>query len=560
MFDDVRFCFSWNCRKVNLIKKLSDKMEENDKEEDEEDQFVRACGIITEIDTTIYRNLLHCQIAPEDCTDVANKIRDIGTEQLREARNVEVVGHYNDCHLLVMYLLLSKGCAKIQRPSVGWSGIPVTGTGLGDDIQRIWEMKCYVLSRRHAGVLELGKYKELIKATYDICRRMDGNNVRFNIMYCPFPSFVATLDTFLSSPLDATNKMEYRQRLEDLATREIEMCTEKENFAKMCRVVLDLNPLILQDVLDEQLPWTDCPTKAARLWPRLLSRDQLAAVNNVPTNGYTACDTSLMYIMLRNVCTNIPAPTPGWDKVPTGYDIGDDIERIRQTRNKIGHAQFASLSTSDYNQLIREANDICFRFDTKQSHSRYTNQRRDLYCPKLKEIEIQSLDRKQQEKYTMKLEDMKEKDGKVLETVNVAKKEILAEVKELRRTISVRDRVHNANRQILAEGNSRKNIKQMTRTQQNIDKKDKDVSLKIEAAQREIISEVRKTKTEISDQVGSFYKTINRQEGNLRETVRVAHQDIIAEVKGARKENAQRDRALMDKIRGTCTCNERTTM
>ena len=316
---------------------------------------------------------------------------------------------------------MAKGCKEIPRPTAGWGSSPVTGTTLGDDIQRMWEMKNYVISRRHAQTLERGKYKEIASMAHKICRRMDEDHVRFDIIYSPFPSCVTLLRAFLRSSIEKEDRNKYIDKLKDLAKTENEIAQEKENFAKMSRIVLDLNNSILQDVLDEQLPWVDCPREAAKLCPRPLSRDQLAIANNVPTYGYSLCDTSLMYILLRNACNNVPPPTSGWTKIPTGFDIGDDIERIRQLRNKFGHSNFATLSTTDYKKLIQETKDICFRFDTQQSHSKYTKPRRDLYGTKLREIETESLDRMKQEEYTMRLEDMNEKERNIEETlVNVS--------------------------------------------------------------------------------------------------------------------------------------------
>ena len=394
-------------------------MEPEEDDNNKENQFFRACAIITELDTTIFRNILHCQIPPSDCRDIANKIRHIGSEQLRIARNVEVVGHYGDCDILLMFLLLTKGCAEIQPPTAGWGNAQVSGTTLGDDIQRIWEIKKQVISRRHSRTLERGVYKELLNTTHEICHRMDGDTVRFSILFSPFPSCVNIFNTILKRPLtqNDSDKNMYASKIEELAKREIEVAQEKENFAKMSQIVLDLNHSILEDILQEQLPPKDCPSEAAKLCPRPLSRDQLAIANDVPTNGYTECDTSLMYILLRNACKNIPPPTPGWTKTPTGLGIGDDIERIRHIRNKFGHSRFATLSNKDYKQLIQDTSDICLRFDTQLSHSKYTRPRRDSYSSKLDTIDTQSLDKKQQEEYTRKLEDMNMKNANIEETV-----------------------------------------------------------------------------------------------------------------------------------------------
>ena len=392
-------------------------MEEESEETGDEDEFWRAWGIISEVHTTIFRNILHCQLSPADCSDVANKIRDIGSEQLRVARNVEAVGHYNDCDILVMYLLLSKGCEQIPQPTAGWGSTPVTGTTLGDDIERIWKMKKCILDHRHQRNFEKGKYKDIEKEAYGICQRMDEALVRFNIIYSPFPSCLTMLTTFYGKRIDAAIKKGFMREIEEIAQMKNDIAKEKENFAKMCQIVLDLNPMILQDILDEQLPWANCPREAAILCPRPLSRDQLKIANDVPVNGYKECDTSLMYILLRNACKKIPPPSPKWDRPPTGLSIGDDIERIRRTRNTFGHARCATLSTQQFNTLIQETRSICQRFDTCPSHSKYTKLQRDVYCTIVSEIENKSLDAAQQEMHAKRLREINESEKNVTDAV-----------------------------------------------------------------------------------------------------------------------------------------------
>ena len=392
-------------------------MEEESEETEDEADFLRAWGIVSEVHTAIFRNILHCQLSSADCTDVANKIRDIGSEQLRVARNVEAVGHYNDCDILVMYLLLSRGCKQIPQPTAGWGNTPVTGSTLGDDIERIWQAKTYILGRRHERSVEKGKYKDLEKEAFGICKRMDQALVRFNIIYSPFPSFFAMLTTFIGKAMDSVTKKGFMKEIDDIAQMEIDIAKEKENFAKMCKIVLDLNPMILQDILDEQLPWADCPREAAKLCPRPLSRDQLKIANDVPVNGYKNCDTSLMYTFLRNACKKIPPPTPKWDRPPTGFGIGDDIERIRRTRNTFGHARCATLNTQDFNTLIQETRCICQRFDTSPSHSQYTKLQRVVYCTIVSEIENKSLDMAQQERYAKRLREINESEKNVTDAV-----------------------------------------------------------------------------------------------------------------------------------------------
>ena len=219
----------------------SDKMEEEVDDEDEE-EFLRASGLVCDLHTAIFRNILHCQLPPSDCLNVANKIRHIGSKQLALAQRVEADGHYYDCDILLMYLLLKSGCPGISPPLAGWGVSPVLGTTLSDDIQRMWDMKCYIVSRCPVRKLEKGKYSELIHIARNICRRLDSDDVRFKIIFAPFPSCVMVLNQILESPLDKAVREMYIQQITHLSEIEDEAAKEKENFARMCRVVMDLKP------------------------------------------------------------------------------------------------------------------------------------------------------------------------------------------------------------------------------------------------------------------------------------------------------------------------------
>ena len=92
-------------------------------------------------------------------------------------------------------------------------------------------------------------------------------------------------------------------------------------------------------------------------------------------NSYRKCDISLMYKLFRNACFSLPAPTAGWDKPvpPLAIGVCDDIERIRQTRNKaFGHISSTPVSDADYKQYVKTATEICTRMDT--IHAPYVNQ------------------------------------------------------------------------------------------------------------------------------------------------------------------------------------------
>lgn len=55
--------------------------------------------------------------------------------------------------------------------------------------------------------------------------------------------------------------------------------------------------------------------------------------------------------MIRNT-TNILKPTKGWGQIPSSNDTrtADDVERVRNYRNKISHATSSEMKTKDFNE------------------------------------------------------------------------------------------------------------------------------------------------------------------------------------------------------------------
>ena len=407
-------------------------MDEEAEDKDEE-EFARACGIVCDVHTKIFRNILQRQIPPGKCADVANKIRNVEPQKLSLALKIDTDGNYDACDISFGHLLLALGCPQIPCPTGGWGAAASTGTTLGDDIQRMWDMTKYILNRFHARSLERGKYIELTTRCGQICKRIDLNGTPF--LSSPSPSCEEILKNALESPLNKTVQEKYLQEIKHLLQTEEIVEKEKEYFAKMCQVVMDLNPLILQDILDEQLSWNDCPKEAetlSKLKHSPIKQFQVSIAQNVPQKGYTECDTSLMYIFLRNLCKKIQPPTPRWGEAPTGIQIADDIERIRLIRNRFGHAVCARLCSTDYSLLMSEMGDICQRFDQEKSHSSYTKQNRERYSPKLQDIVSKTLDIDQQEVHIKKLFEMNERERDSLRAIDDLHNTILRAHEEVR--------------------------------------------------------------------------------------------------------------------------------
>ncbi|XP_061192989.1 uncharacterized protein LOC133201212 [Saccostrea echinata] len=116
--------------------------------------------------------------------------------------------------------------------------------------------------------------------------------------------------------------------------------------------------------------------------------DQLLLLGNAKNVGFKDFDISLLYKLLRSICTRIQKPTNGWggNTMPAEGDttVGDDIERIRLIRNNLfGHVSSASTSLTTFNNYWTIISEVCRRLQT------YTAKN---YLDALNNIQTQSME------------------------------------------------------------------------------------------------------------------------------------------------------------------------
>ena len=149
---------------------------------------------------------------------------------------------------------------------------------------------------------------------------------------------------------------------------------ETTNYARLCRLLVDVGSQVLRSTFDKIHPPATLhtvlgstsvhyatlqslfrgrkkvlnPTQWGRLYPA-----------NYPVSS-AAFDITLLTVLLRNICGLSP-PATGWDHLPpaSNISIADDIARVKYYRNIVyGQASQASvddISFSAYWQEIREA-------------------------------------------------------------------------------------------------------------------------------------------------------------------------------------------------------------
>ena len=148
---------------------------------------------------------------------------------------------------------------------------------------------------------------------------------------------------------------------------------ETTNYARLCRLLVDVGSYVLRDKFDSIHPpknlYRDMITHHAIL--QLLQRRRV--IN--PTqwgNLYPPIRTSvssknfditLLTVLLRNICSLCP-PATGWDALPPATDMSTeaDIARVKYFRNTVyGHVEKASVDDATFNMYWQDIKDAFVR-------------------------------------------------------------------------------------------------------------------------------------------------------------------------------------------------------
>ena len=334
----------------------------------EKEYYGRLSRFIADLYPTICRDCLQKQLPPSQCQNAADKIRTLRPVQLTVTRNVGIRGDYGECDMPLMYILVSCGCGSLPSPSAGWGKSPITGTGIADDIERMMSVYRKVVDSLQEEALSKYDYNNCIDITRNICIRLDTINAIY-VHKSITTSYEEMFDSLQKQSMNETEFNSYAKHIKELQQNEDKITNERENFFRLSRIVGDLYTTVYHDVLMVQLPPHTCPT------PRNLganvNREERAVLNDVRNdNSYRKCDISLMYKLFRNACSSLPAPTAGWDKPvpPLAIGVSDDIERIRQTRNKaFSHISSTPVSEAEYKKYVQTATDVCSRMDSNHA-------------------------------------------------------------------------------------------------------------------------------------------------------------------------------------------------
>ncbi|VDI33682.1 Hypothetical predicted protein, partial [Mytilus galloprovincialis] len=179
----------------------------------------------------------------------------------------------------------------------------------------------------------------------------------------------------------------------------------RTRFAKLSILAADVYSKQLQCIAEHNVR-ADIALNICKSNPALMKSLTKAEKNVLPSlasDGYSNCDPTLMYKILRNI---LPPPRVGWDRNPglTDITISDDVQRIRILRNKIVHRTGAELSKQEEEHIIPQSLDIAKRLDC------YLNRNSDeKFEAWIIKILSRSIDKKLEDEYVergLKIEDL----------------------------------------------------------------------------------------------------------------------------------------------------------
>ena len=148
---------------------------------------------------------------------------------------------------------------------------------------------------------------------------------------------------------------------------------ETINYARLCRLLVDVGSCVLRDTFDRINPPSDLhkhlkthratlqqlqkkkvlnPTQWGKLYP--------AIPTSVSSKNF---DITLLTVLLRNICS-LSKPATGWDALPPAADTSTeaDIVRVKYFRNTVyGHVEKASVDDATFNVYWQDIKDALVR-------------------------------------------------------------------------------------------------------------------------------------------------------------------------------------------------------
>ena len=136
-----------------------------------------------------------------------------------------------------------------------------------------------------------------------------------------------------------------------------------------------LREILMLYILPADIEKNALPFKSTKL--KNLRAEQWGIIQKANTKGYSDFDITLLYALLRNLCTSVQKPSTKWGRydLPKSHEatLGDDIERIRIVKNCLqSHIPTTKLNDAEFEDYWKILRDLCGRLDS-QFNKKYTD-------------------------------------------------------------------------------------------------------------------------------------------------------------------------------------------
>ena len=174
---------------------------------------------------------------------------------------------------------------------------------------------------------------------------------------------------------------------------------ETTNYARLCRLLVDVSAHILRETFDKRRPTGDLHTvlssppvhavlqslrKKRIISPLQWGKLYPAIKSAVSSKNF---DITLLMVLLRNIC-GLVRPATGWDTLPPATDttLEADIVRIKCYRNTVyGHASEASVDDPSFNQYWQDIQGALVRLGGANYQSAIDDLKNESMDPEIEE-------------------------------------------------------------------------------------------------------------------------------------------------------------------------------
>ena len=174
---------------------------------------------------------------------------------------------------------------------------------------------------------------------------------------------------------------------------------ETTNYARLCRLLVDVGTQVLRETFDRIHPPANLCTTLKRpaehavlqslRKKRILNATQWSKLYPAIKSSVSSkdFDITLLMVLLRNICGLVP-PATGWDDLPAATDLTPeaDIARVKFYRNTVyGHASQASVDDANFGAYWTDVWDALVRLGGADYEAAIDDLRDDCMDPEIED-------------------------------------------------------------------------------------------------------------------------------------------------------------------------------